>query len=139
MMTAKKLAVLRVAKAQLRLDDDNYRAVLKVHGGVESATELDDAGFDAVMARFRELGFTSTARQKWFKPARQDAEALVTPGQQKRLEELFGRLEWPLARQQGFNRRMCKKAWPQTRAEANRVVEALKAMTARGYKGREGA
>lgn len=139
MMTRKKLGVLRVAKAQLGLDEDTYRAVLRMQGGVESASELDDSGFDAVMVRFRELGFTSTARQKWFKPADQDAEAVITPGQQQKLESLFALLEWPLARQQGFNQRMCKKAWPQTRREANRVIEALKAMTGRGYKGREGA
>ena len=138
-MTPKKLAVLRVAKSQLALEDDSYRAILSVQGGVESATELDDAGFDRVMTRLRELGFVSTARGKWFKSAEQDPEAVITPGQQKRLETLFGGLEWPLARQQGFSQRMCKKAWPQTRAEANRVIEALKAMTARGYKGPKGA
>lgn len=132
-MNQKRLALLRVARQQLGLDEDSYRAILLVQGGVESAKDLCDDGFERVMARFGELGFVSTARKKWFKPRGTNAAALVTPGQQQRLQALFGELAWGAERQEGFNRRMCKKAWPQTRAEANRVIEALKAMVARGY------
>jgi hypothetical protein len=34
--------------------------------GVESARDLDDAGFDQVMARFHDLGFVSTARKRYY-------------------------------------------------------------------------
>lgn len=131
MMTPQRLAVLRVAKAQLALDDDTYRAILVAQGGARSAKDLDDAGFDLVMARLRELGFVSTARGKWFKPSHRDAAALLTPGQQARLLALYTELGWELDRQQGFNQRMCRKPWPQTRAEGGRIIEALKAMVAR--------
>ena len=32
-----------------------------------------------------------------------------------------------------FCRRVCKKPWPQTRREANKVIEGLKRMRARGW------
>ena len=38
-----------------------------------------------------------------------------------------------------FCRRVCQKPWPQTRAEANQIIEALKAMRARGWTARSSA
>ena len=35
-----------------------------------------------------------------------------------------------------FCRRVCGEPWPQTRNEANKIIEALKAMRARGWKAR---
>ena len=56
-----RLAVIHVAKASLRLDDAAYRALLQRAAGVTSARDLNATGFDAVMAEFARLGFTSTA------------------------------------------------------------------------------
>lgn len=58
-MTGKQLALLHVAKRALRFDDDVYRAILKIHGGVESSKDLDAAGFEKVMAHFTACGFRS--------------------------------------------------------------------------------
>ena len=46
---------MHVARRQLGLSEDGYRAVLALNGGVASATELDHHGFTAVMARLEQL------------------------------------------------------------------------------------
>jgi hypothetical protein len=66
MLAKRKLALLRVAKARLHLCEDDYRAILESCGGRRSTSELDDRGFDAVMNRFRSLGFVSNQRDKDF-------------------------------------------------------------------------
>ena len=56
-LTGKQTALIHVAKTQLGLGDDDYRAVLLREAGVETSRDLDNDGFDAVMARFKALGF----------------------------------------------------------------------------------
>ena len=53
----KKKALIHIAKADLHLEDESYRQILKGVAGVESAAELTREGFDKVMKRFQELGF----------------------------------------------------------------------------------
>ncbi|MQX38540.1 regulatory protein GemA [Roseospira navarrensis] len=65
-LPANKLKVVHEAKRQLGLSDDLYRDILWNVAGVESARDLDDTGFDQVMARFRDLGFVSTARKRYY-------------------------------------------------------------------------
>jgi len=50
-------AVVHVAKHQLNMADEDYRALLRRAGGVGSSAELDEAGFTAVMAEMERLGF----------------------------------------------------------------------------------
>lgn len=52
-----KKAVLHVAKAKLDMADEAYRALLMRVGGVASSVNLDEQGFDHVMAEFARLGF----------------------------------------------------------------------------------
>jgi len=52
-----KLAVVHVAKAQLGMLDEDYRAVLQRVAAVQSAKDLDELGFERVMAEFERLGF----------------------------------------------------------------------------------
>lgn len=61
-------AVLHVAKNQLGLDDEAYRAALLAHGGVDSSKDLDLDGFKAVMKHFESCGFKS--RGGLYKPSR---------------------------------------------------------------------
>ena len=53
-----QIAILHVAKTKLAMDDDTYRSVLAKCAGVTSSTELDVAGFTAVMGFFDYCGFT---------------------------------------------------------------------------------
>ena len=49
--------IMHVAKAKLKLADDDYRAALVQIAGVTSSTELDQAGFEAMMGYYSYLGF----------------------------------------------------------------------------------
>lgn len=61
-LTTKQLGLLHVAKKQLGLDEESYRALLWGAAGVESAKELDARGFDAVVDTLRQLGFVPRTR-----------------------------------------------------------------------------
>ena len=63
-LTTNQIGILHVAKRQLGLSDDAYRDALRLNGGVESSTQLDLAGFKAVMTHFEACGFVSTANRR---------------------------------------------------------------------------
>ena len=139
--TAKQIALVHVAKKELGFDDVNYRSVLDLYGGVNSAKDLTLEGFERVMGYFEHQGFQSTYvqeqphRQTTVKAPYRDASGSPYPAQLKMIEQLFEQVGIPPGeRQQGFCRRVIQQPWPQTRAEANKIFEALKAMIARGYK-----
>jgi len=104
---------------------------------VESAKDLDVRGVEAVLKRFRELGFRRRSRRQ----RRDDGlpGELPTSEQMKKIRHLFEDLGWhETERRQGFAKRQCNgHPWPQDRAEANQLIEALKAMVRRGYRERK--
>ncbi|WIX31226.1 regulatory protein GemA [Salinicola sp. JS01] len=59
-----KLAQIHVAKAQLGLGDDEYRALLGRVAGVSSAKELTDRNVGAVINELRRLGFKPRAPKR---------------------------------------------------------------------------
>ncbi|HEY3951664.1 regulatory protein GemA [Phenylobacterium sp.] len=66
MIAARKVALLHVAKTKLALSDEAYRDELQRHGGRSSARELDEHGFEAVLQRFRQLGFETNRRREGY-------------------------------------------------------------------------
>ncbi len=84
-LTQKHYSVIHVAKAQLGLSDADYRAILLSIAGVESCTQLSDAGFEAVMFRFQELGFVST----WNRANFGYRPGMATPRQVAMIRELW--------------------------------------------------
>lgn len=125
-----QLAVIHVAKKELNLDDDTYREILRQTAGVASSKELDAQGFERLMTRLNQLGFKRKAPKK--PKMAKDGQALILPGQMELIASLYGRLGWTERdRRAGFNRRQIGKPWPQTRSEANKIIEALKAMLRR--------
>jgi hypothetical protein len=59
-----KLSMIHIAKKDLGLLDDTYRAMLNGAAGINSAAELEyEYQFNAVMKAFENLGFKSTARR----------------------------------------------------------------------------
>lgn len=75
------LAKIHVAKKQLGLTDEEYRAILHSQASVTSASALDDAGRRKVLAYLQQRGFkpkasTTTCRPKRPTPA-QDKLPLV--------------------------------------------------------------
>jgi len=135
-LARRHMALLHIAKKQLGLDDETYRDVLSVQAGVESAKDLDIAGFARVMGRFEELGFRSKRPNR--RPADDDLDIAnaITERQQGYIQWLFSRVGMTSTRQQtGFCRRQLDgQLWPQSRDDARVIIESLKKMVARGYR-----
>lgn len=128
MITSAQKALLHTAKNFLRLADEEYRAILRAEAGVTSSTELDNRGMNKVLKRLEKLGFKNTAHR----PRRRETQALVTPDQQALIERNYEQLGFDsFARRSGFNKRCCGKAIPQTRTDANKVIEGQKGMLSR--------
>ena len=137
MITTAKIALVHVAKRDLRLEEDFYRTLLEATAGVTSAKDLDDAGFDHLMRRFEKLGFTSTARER--RQRRPNRTGVVTREQQLLIaanydllvtaSEAAGQAGFgTTAARIGFNKRQCRKAFPQTVGDAIKVIEGQKKM-----------
>lgn len=58
-ITKGRTAVIHVAKHQLHMAEEDYRALLARAAGVSSSAQLDELGFERVMAEFERLGFRS--------------------------------------------------------------------------------
>lgn len=129
MITNAQKQMLHVAARQLKLSRENYEAILSAQAGVSSSTDLDNKGFDKVMRRLEDLGFVNTVRPK---RREHHADYMATPAQLEMISGMYIELGWTdRARQIGFNKRQCRKPWPQTRRDANKVIEGLKSMIAR--------
>lgn len=57
MLAKSVLAKIHVAKKQLAMDDDAYRAMLRSVGGVDSAKDLTSAAADRVLRHLERSGF----------------------------------------------------------------------------------
>lgn len=65
-LSRSKLALIHIAKAQLGMADDTYRALLRELANVDSGKELDETGFEAVIGHFEKLGFKTRRQQRSF-------------------------------------------------------------------------
>ncbi|SFI90681.1 regulatory protein GemA [Brevibacillus centrosporus] len=132
MIERKQLAVLHIAKKDLSLVDDVYRQILQQEAGVSSSRDLSLDGFRKVMKRLEQLGYKGGAKPKQTSSKTKDPNAIVGPWQAQKIRQLFDELGWHEAdRQQGFTKKMIGKPWAQTRSEANKIIEGLKAMLKR--------
>jgi hypothetical protein len=130
-VTNGQIALLHVAKRDLGLDDEDYRSILR-HYKAETAKDLNMRDFEKIMKYMESLGFKYIGPRQRSHAPRRDALGLPYPAQLKEIERLFEKLDMPTAaRQQGFCRKVIKKPWPQTRGEANKVFEGLKAILRR--------
>lgn len=56
------LAKIHIAKKQLKMDDETYRAMLQNTAGVNSAKDLDFQGLQKVLHKLKQLGFSPRKR-----------------------------------------------------------------------------
>lgn len=56
-LTRDQAALIHVARRELHLEDDEYRALLNEAAGVTSSAQLDQDGFTKVLERFKAIGF----------------------------------------------------------------------------------
>lgn len=82
------LAKIHIAKAQLGLDEETYRALLARVAGVRSAKDLSPRQVGAVLAEFERLGWQS-------KPAKKAGRKTPTPAVDRKA--LVGKIEAFLA------------------------------------------
>lgn len=85
MISCSQIALVHVAKKKLGLPEDVYRAILLRHGGVESAKDLDAAGFNAVMLYFWRCGFKSD----WMKRTYGNRAGMATAPQVRLIKDLW--------------------------------------------------
>jgi hypothetical protein len=87
-----RLAIIHLAKKQLNLDEEAYRAIL-YGAGVESAKDIEtDLQFNTVMGAFERLGFKSTG---W--AGRRMNTVSGSPGMISRRQEYYIKGLWALA------------------------------------------
>ncbi len=125
MIKKSQIALIHVAKAKLGLSDDEYREILKAHGGVESSVDLDAWGLEKVMRLLRDLGFKYKGKKH-----RPDLSILASEGQRLVIYHLMEDLGWIPTRLYGFVEKMTGKKTPEelNKEEAPKVIEGLKAM-----------
>jgi phage gp16-like protein len=72
-LRGRELAQIHIARADLHLDDDEYRSILRQVTGADSAAKLDAAGRARVLAHFKACGwapkpkaFSQAEKIEWF-------------------------------------------------------------------------
>lgn len=104
MISKGKLAQIHIAKAQLGLSDDEYRAILARTAGVSSAKQLTNRNVGNVLAEFRRLGFVpKPAKKAGRKAPRPPATRQVV---MSKVEALLADAGRPWAYADGMARRM---------------------------------
>jgi len=87
-----QLAIIHVAKKQLGLDEEAYRAVLSGAGAASAKDITNGAQFNTIMAAFQQLGFKSTSRA-----GKRRTTAAGVPGMISRRQEYYIKGLWALA------------------------------------------
>jgi hypothetical protein len=114
----KKLALIHIVKKELNLSDADYRCILERIAGVDTAKDLDEAGFRKLMRffvrsdYFRANAFGMTLKQKLF------------------IKALARRLRWDTAHLRNFIRKYYRKDGLDAlnRKDASKLIESLKAI-----------
>jgi len=139
-ISAQKLKLIHVGRRELQLTEAAYREILIHHGGVQSSKDLDEDGFKRVLDCMKALGFW--VARKWEQTRPRNAGDLPTPGQLKVIEHLWHDLAeyepaaatMPVRRGFYEHRLKIPALGPQSRAQANKVIEALKNRVQRALK-----
>lgn len=98
-------AIIHIAKAELKLSDDNYRALLN-SVGVESSKDLTWWQYNDLLSRLKALGFrikSGKSRAKWQKSPPREKEKLL-----KKIEAQLADLGLPSAYADGVARKVAK-------------------------------
>lgn len=146
-VSRQQIALIHVAAHQLGMSDADYRALLMGAAGVRSASDLDAAGFEAVMRRFEALGFAKGKARRAGAPAIAPAPVplqygerwgMATPAQVDTIRGMWR--TWYEGSDEASARAL--RHWLETHyhvtdlrfcdvATAQKAIEGLKAMNAR--------
>jgi len=125
----KKLALIHIVKKELGIGDPDYRCLLRRVAGVDSAKDLDEAGFRKLIrflvrsGYYRANDFGMTLKQKLF------------------IKSLAGELGWEDIHLRNFIRKYYRRDGLDalTRTEASKLIESLKAVREHGKRGSAGS
>ena len=125
----KDLAKIHIAKKQLGLDEETYRAMLQMVAGVESAADLTADGRRKVLAHLSKAGFKRGKGAAKY-PGRPDFDQLNDTGKRAMMEKVEAHLaeaKRPWAYVHGMAKRMFKVERVQwcTPGQLHRIVSAL--------------
>jgi hypothetical protein len=131
-LSRSQIAVIHVAKKQLALDDDSYRAVLNRFGGVDSAADLGLEGFENLMRHMSALGFKSDWSARTFGERR----GMASPKQVDFIRDLWEKFHGPDEKEAALSAwlRRCHKVDALRFIDAKKagaVITALKSMSVR--------
>jgi hypothetical protein len=132
----KKKAIVHIAKEELHLDEESYRQILKGVAGVESATQLTEAGFEKVMKRFQEMGFKGllpdpyqpVPKGRLIPPESPQGQQTITPSQLSFISYLLEKLGWEEGHYHAFCGRIIKKPDPSTKRDGQKIIIGLMAI-----------
>ncbi|HZZ04618.1 regulatory protein GemA [Paraburkholderia sp.] len=103
MIARTTLAKIHVAKKQLSLDEDSYRAMLRSVGGVESSKDLTSEGAHKVLKHLERCGFTPKNAMH-----RRPRVATGRAPQIRKIEALLADAGRPWEYLNGMVKRICK-------------------------------
>lgn len=145
----KLIAAIHAQATALQIPDDVRREMQQKLVGTESTKDMTVAQLSAVWQRLAVLGHDAgLARRARRRPGRDERQPMEPPTREQldKIEHLYEDLHIK-ARPMvviALCRRVTKSElapdghpWPQTREEANKLIEALKAMRARGWRPRD--
>jgi hypothetical protein len=132
----KKKAIVHIAKEDLHLDEESYRQILNGVAGVESATQLTEAGFEKVMRRFQEMGFKGllpdpyqpVPKGRLIPPESAQGQETITPSQLSFISYLLEKLGWEEGHDRAFCQRIIKKPDPLTKRDGQKMIIGLMAI-----------
>lgn len=103
MISKTTLAKIHIAKKQLAMDDDSYRAMLRSVGGVDSAKNLTPMGAAKVLRHLEGCGFKPMPRT-----GRRPSVAARRKAQLRKIEALLAEAGRPWNYLNSMVRRICK-------------------------------
>lgn len=143
----KLIAGIHAQAHALQLDDDTRRDLQQQLVGVASTKDMSLGQLSTIWSRLTVLandaGLARNAgqarRKRPGKDERQPTEP-PTPEQLEKIEHLYNDLGVrPSGDMMALARRITGHPWPQNRDEANKLIEGMKAMHARGWRARRSA
>ncbi len=131
-LSPKKIALLHVARKELGLSEEEYRAILLRQGGCDSSADLDEIGFERAIAYMTALGF----RSNWTKRTFGNRPGMASPAQIGLMRKLWTDYHGPDDSEAGLNAWLSKYHKVSalrfvTAEKANAIMGALRKMAER--------
>lgn len=104
---------IQIAKKQLNLTDEDYRAILIAKGGTDSSTKLDHEGRQRVLSYFETLGWKPKAGVKTKRPERPTPSSDALPLVRRIRAQLISLDRLPDEYADGIAKQMLGDAAPQ--------------------------